>query len=52
MLQNKLNIEAPKTAGSRESEQPRGGVAMVSKAINHFSRAWTFVNMIKNIKFK
>lgn len=52
ILQNKLNIEAQKTTGRRESEQPRGGVAMVSKAINSFSRVWTFVTIIKNIKFK
>lgn len=47
MLHNKLNIEAQNTTGRRESEQPRGEVAMVSKAINSFSRVWTFVNMIK-----
>lgn len=50
-LQNKLNTEAQKTTGRRESEQkePGGVFAMVSKASNNFSRVWTFVNMLKNI---
>lgn len=52
MLQNKLDTEAQKTTGRRESEQTRGGVVMVSKTINSFSRVWIFVNIIKNIKFK
>lgn len=50
-LLNKLNTEAQKATGGRESEQkePRGGFAMVSKASNSFSGVWTFVNMLKDI---
>lgn len=45
-LQDKLNKEAQKTTGRRESEQKEtGGVfAMVYK-----TRVWTFVNMLKKI---